>query len=119
MNTMKLFNRQNKQSSVPPELQPYYEASPSSAKRGWVFWALRILALVIIVALIVWGALWGWHRLNTHTGTTPPAKSQVNQPPSENNIPKPSGQPAKTPSSNSTNSGTVQPPSGTLPNTGG
>jgi len=120
MNTMKLFKRQSKQSDVPPELQPYYDTAPTSTARGWLFWTLRIVILVVIVALIIWGALWGWHRLNTHTShTTPPSKSQVNQPPSENNVPQPSGKPAQTPASGTTNNGAVQPPTGALPNTGG
>lgn len=117
---MKLFNRQNQQPDVPPELQPYYGTSQNSAVRRWLAWGLRMVILVAIIVLIVLGVRWGWHKLHKQTSTTTPSnQSQVNQPPSKDNIPKTSGAPAQTPSSDTTNNTAVPPPSGSLPNTGG
>ena len=116
---MQLFRRKTTtEQTVPPELQPYYDTSgPMSASRRW-WYVWRILAVVIIVGLIAFGA---W-LLTDHNKTNKPKTAPVpsaQQSPQNNVTTTPSSPPAQTPASGSTNSGAVQQPSSSLPNTGG
>lgn len=113
---MALFNRQ-KNSNVPAELQPYYDA-PRSGPRGWLMWLVRIVALLIIVGALIFAGLWGWHKIfkkDAKVGTSsstaqhsPKAKSN-----SSSSNPQSSTQSPATPSNGSAGSSTSSQPTST------
>lgn len=56
--------KSQKNPDIPADLQQYYNA-PS--KRGvWARWAVRIVALIILICLAIMFVKWVWHQ--THTG---------------------------------------------------
>jgi cytoskeletal protein RodZ len=88
---------------VPTELQAYYESAHHKrhSRRERL---IAIVGLIVMVVLIVLVSRFVWHTAHTSKSTVVPStKSQVNQPPSQNNEKEPTGTPAQTPASNTTN----------------
>lgn len=90
---MKLFNRNNSNTSnVPADLQPYYN-SQNSGWRRWVGPALRALLLFVVLALIVWFGIWlvgKWRdsradNASNQTSTQRTEQSAENSPASKEN----------------------------------
>ena len=71
---MALFGRKNKNTdnsgdnNVPVDLQQYYSSGGSGVMR----WILRIVLLLVIFALLVWGGIWLFRTL---TNNDEPAKT--------------------------------------------
>jgi cytoskeletal protein RodZ len=113
---MSLFNRQN--STVPPELQPYYDGNNSG--RGVVAWVVRLVLLVIIIGLLVVGGIWLAHR-GDDTTKTPAKKATTSQTKSPSKPKSTTSQPAETGrgSSTATNGSTSAPATSSPTSTSG
>ncbi|HVS58425.1 MAG TPA: hypothetical protein VHD60_01650 [Candidatus Saccharimonadales bacterium] len=110
---MKLFGRQNKTVEVPPELQPYYEGSASTAQPAlwrWGRWVIVVL-LVIGIGLAVY-FLGPWNSTDTSKNkpSSPPAASSSGGVNGNSAVPPPSGSQSgnstSTPSTNNDNKST-------------
>ncbi len=62
-NPFKRSNKSTTTSAIPEDLQQYYSGQ-STGPRRWFGFAVRILALLIIVVLIVWGGVWIVHKFS-------------------------------------------------------
>lgn len=126
---MALSNRQ-KTTPVPPELQPYYDGNKG---RGWLRWLIRILVVVALVVVIIFGILWLAHRHDTsNKSAKSPSTSQTekqkapsqssNKSESTNGDSSSTSSDANTSSDTESSSSTATPTSSTqsasIPNTG-
>lgn len=74
---MRLFHRSNPDTAdIPEDLQPYYDNQAGGIGR-WLGPILRGVALLVVLALLVWGGIWGVHKLtsNQHAGKNTSAQS--------------------------------------------
>lgn len=120
---MALFGKKKTtDSDVPADLQQYY----NNDKSGPLKWILRILALLIVLALLIWGAIWLVHKLTSKdenpkkptTSSQQAANGDTNNkaqgapsptpPPAAKPTPTPAPKPTPTPSPSS-NNGTATP----------
>lgn len=72
--------KSQKNSSIPADLQPYYNDTRSPA-RAWIQWIIRLVVLVILVCLVVMFVRWVWHQ--THTVKHKPATSSSQRAPAD------------------------------------
>ncbi len=71
---MSLFNRGQKVTEVPPELQPYYDGN--ATRTLWVRRIVALVVLLLVIVLIVFFVRWIWH-VSHHKKTT--ASSGITQ----------------------------------------
>lgn len=71
---MALFGRKNTNNEVPEDLQQYYNTGGT----GIFKWMLRIVAGVIVLALLVWGGIWAAHKISNGDQTDKPQTAQNN-----------------------------------------
>jgi cytoskeletal protein RodZ len=91
---MALLRRNASENTIPEDLKPYYEGR-NSAWRRWVGPVLRGLLLLVLIALIVWGGIWGIgklvHRGSSNDGSTASNSSQTDNSNNKNDNSQSSG----------------------------
>lgn len=77
---MKFFKRKTDTNNPTTELEPYYEQS------GWKLWVRRavgVLALLILLGLIIWAAMWVYGSVTNDNVEEEPAITEIQE--NENN----------------------------------
>ncbi len=115
---MSVFKRNNSSDDpIPEDLKPYYEGKSNSWKR-WLGPVLRGLVLLAVLALLVWGGIWGVSKIihrndDTSKSTASTASSSNDDSGSKSATPAPTSKsPTPTPATTPT---TPTPPTTTSP----